>query len=121
MRGEHVLLLADKTGRTSQVKGSELVRSLSGYARPPALVHLSGSWSVPTGLALAEAGVQAVLVMNGNISKRTYQRFAPSFLSELLVDGNPARAAAVARLAVHDQADWWVPALFTRLRETNLW
>jgi hypothetical protein len=120
-RGEPVLYLTDEQGGARPVRGGELVKHLSGYGRLPNLLHITGSWSVPTGLALAEAGAPAVMVMNGNISKRTYRAFSAAFLRELLVDANPARSAAVARSTVQDRPDWWVPVLFTRLRDPRLW
>ena len=68
------------------------------------------------GPRLAEAGVPAVLAMQGNISVATISRFMPVFFRELQRDGQIDRAMAAARAAVRDRHDWWAPALFMRLR-----
>ena len=109
-------------------KLADLLRSLD--ARRPRLVVLSSCTSAGNGYAdalaalgslLAQAGVPAVLAMQGQISVATIERFAPVFFRELLRDGLADRALAAARLAVRDQSDWWMPVLYTRLREGRIW
>ena len=68
------------------------------------------------GPRLAEAGVPAVLAMQGDISMETVSRFMPTFFHELQRDGQIDRAMAAARGAIRDRHDWWAPALFMRLR-----
>jgi hypothetical protein len=68
------------------------------------------------GPALAQAGVAAVVAMQGNISMTTAAEFLPRFFRELATDGVVDRAMAHARSAVKDQPDWWVPVLFSRLK-----
>jgi hypothetical protein len=51
----------------------------------------------------------------------TMTRFMPEFFSQLRQDGLIDRAMAVARGAVRKRPDWWMPALFTRLKSGRLW
>ena len=73
------------------------------------------------GPRLAEAGVPAVLAMQGDISMETVSRFMPTFFHELQRDGQIDRAMAAARGAIRDRHDWWAPALFMRLRSGRIW
>jgi hypothetical protein len=59
--------------------------------------------------------------MQGNVSVETVNRFMPVFFAELQRDGQIERAVAAARGAVRERLDWWVPALYTRLRSGRLW
>ena len=70
------------------------------------------------GPRLAGAGVATVIAMQGNVSMETASLFATKFFAELQDDGVVDRAAAAARRSLRDQnrPDWWVPALFSRLR-----
>ena len=70
----------------------------------------------PLGPQLARAGIAAIVAMQDDVSMRTAQEFLKTFFAELDVDGVVDRAVAVARLAVADEADWWVPVLFSRLK-----
>ena len=63
-----------------------------------------------------EAGIPAVVAMQGNVFMTTVARFMPTFFAELQRDGQIDRAMAVARGAVRDAPDWWAPTLFMRLR-----
>jgi hypothetical protein len=73
------------------------------------------------GPRLAQAGIPAVLAMQGNISMETVARFMPEFFKTLLKDGQIDQAMAAARLAVRDRYDWWIPVLFMRLRDGRIW
>jgi hypothetical protein len=73
------------------------------------------------GPKLAEAGIPAVLAMQGNVSMETVARFMPVFFQELQRDGQIDRAMAVARGAVRERPDWWMPVLFMRLKSGRLW
>ena len=64
------------------------------------------------GPRLAQAGIPAVIAMQGNVTMRTVGTFMPVFFRELQVDGRIDRAVAVARGAVRDWDDWWMPVLF---------
>jgi hypothetical protein len=133
---EPVLLLVDPDGHAAPMLGSELVAQLRDLSRLPRLVFLASCQSAGAGeerssadagvLAalgprLAEAGVPAVVAMQGNITMTTAATFTSAFFRSLDEDGLVDRATAVARSAVRDRPDWWAPALFMRLKSGRLW
>jgi hypothetical protein len=70
---------------------------------------------------LAEAGIPAVLAMQSKISMETIAGFMPVFFGELQDHGYIDRAVAVARGAVRQRPDHWMPALFMRLKSGRIW
>ncbi len=72
------------------------------------------------GPRLVEAGVPAVMAMQGRVTMQTVARFMPVFFEELRRDGSIDRAVAAARRAVRKRPDWWVPVLYTRLESGRL-
>ena len=72
------------------------------------------------GPRLAEAGVPAVIAMQGNVTMKTAAAFMPVFFQELRRDGLVDRAMSVARGAVRDRPDWWMPVLFMRLKSGRI-
>jgi len=136
IEGRPQLWLEDEAGDVAVVAGSELVTRLRELRQRPRLVALASCQSAGTGdearssdegaLAalgprLAEAGIPAVLAMQGNVAMQTVAQFMPVFFQELQRDGQIDRAMAVARGAVRERPDWWMPALFMRLRSGRLW
>jgi hypothetical protein len=136
VRDEPVLLLCDEDGRPAPMLGSELIYQLRDLGQLPRLVYLASCQSAGAGAdqrsadagvlaalgpRLAEVGVPAVVAMQGNISMTTAAEFAEAFFRSLDQDGVVDRATAVARSAVRERPDWWVPALFMRLRSGRLW
>ena len=134
--GELQVLLEDAAGRVHRVPGVDLVDALRDLQRLPRLVVLAScqsaggseeAWSddqgalAALGPRMAEAGVPAVLAMQGNVSMQTVATFMPAFFTELNRSGQIDRAMAVARRAVQDRPDWWVPVLFMRLRSGRFW
>lgn len=134
--GRAVLFLEGDDGKTARVMGAELVRRLYDLEQRPRLVVLASCQSAGVGgepstidgapLAslgprLAEAGVAAVLAMQGPVRMRTVARFMPVFFRELTTDGMIDRAVAVARGAVDDPGEAWRPALFMRLKRGRVW
>jgi hypothetical protein len=132
------LWLQDETGQVAVTGGDELAERISELVEPPRLVVLAscesaGSEQVSTSnklaagelvtLAprLAEAGVPAVLAMQGKISMETVKKAMPVFFAELLKDGQIDRALAVARGSVRERPDSWMPALFRRLKGGKIW
>jgi hypothetical protein len=73
------------------------------------------------GPRMVEAGVPAVLAMQGRVSMQTMAQFIPVFFQELDRDGQIDRAMTLARRAVRHRHDWWVPVLFMRLRSGRFW
>ena len=120
----------EETGDASRVSGRELVERIQDLAQPPRLVVLASCQSAGNGTAdalaalgprLVEAGVPAVLAMQGNVSIETVTLFMPVFFSELQRDGQIDRALAVARGAVRNCPDNWAPVLYMRLRSGRVW
>jgi hypothetical protein len=135
-RGEPQLLLETSTGTVDRVPASALTERLHDLRRRPRLVVVASCQSAGSGedprsddggaLAalgprLAEAGIPAVLAMQGNVSLRTMAEFVPVFFEELRRDGQIDRALAVARSRVRSRPDWSVPVLFMRLKSGRIW
>jgi len=136
IESEAWLWLEDATGKTRRVAASELIQQMRELRNVPALVVLASCQSAGSGddartsdagaLAalgpgLAEAGIPAVLAMQGDVTIATVAEFMPVFFRELQRDGQIDRAVAVARGAIRDRTDWYVPVLFMRLRGGSLW
>jgi hypothetical protein len=130
VKGEPWLWLEDDAGQVARASGNELATRIQELAERPRLVVLASCQSAGTGAGdaltalgprLAEAGIPAVLAMQGNISMETVARFMPQFFSQLQRDGQIDRALAVARGAVRERDDAWMPALFTRLKSGRIW
>jgi hypothetical protein len=125
--------LEDAQGNVDVVSFRDFASLLSGLPEPPRLVLLvapqgagDGGWeaisrggalSAAMGAILTEAGVPAVLAMQGSVTSQTLSQFMPRFFDELWRDGQIDRAMAAARAAarMEGRPDWWVPVLFTRL------
>ncbi len=128
--GEPQIFLDDGQGRVTCIRGEDVVAHIADLPIRPRLVLLSSCQSAGDGshnaLAslgprLATAGIPAVIAMQGPLSIATNTTFAPAFFQELHRDGRIDRALAAARQTIADQPDWWVPALFTRLRSGRIW
>ena len=130
------LWLEDEAGQTHRVSGAAFADHLRELAQQPRLVVLVSCQSAGTGqdteadeegvLAatgprLAEAGVPAVIAMQGNLKMKTAAEFLPAFFQELQRDGQIDRAIAAARGVVREELDWWMPVLFMRLKSGRLW
>jgi hypothetical protein len=125
VQGEPWLWLEDESGRTHRVAGDEFVTRLQELQQCPRLVVLASCQSAGVvaalGPRLAEAGIPAVLAMQGNVTMQTVDQFMPVFFQELQRDGQLDRAIAVARGAVRERPDWWMPVLFMRLKSGRIW
>lgn len=133
--GEPQLLLEGEDGTAVRVGGAELLARLAELPVLPRLVVLASCQSgfgddatsvdggalAGLGPRLAEIGVPAVVAMQGNVSMATVAAFMPAFFAELDRDGQIDRAMAVARGAVRERPDWWMPVLFMRLKSGRLW
>lgn len=132
------LCLQKEDGTASWESGEKLAHRISDMRQPPRLVVLASCQSAGTGrqiatgdenslsqVALAQhlaaAGVPAIIAMQGNISMTTVETMMPVFFGELLEDGRIDRAMTVARGAVQERPDFWMPALFLRLRLGCIW
>jgi hypothetical protein len=128
--GAPQLWLERDDGTAAVVDGADLVLRIGELALRPLLVVLVSCQSAGRGAEdvaaalgprLVAAGVPAVLAMQGQISMATAATFTPALFAALRVDGRIDRAVTEARAAVRDRPDWWMPVLFTRLREGRIW
>ncbi len=130
-----LLYLEDEDGKTAPTAAADLAERVAELERPPRLVVLASCESGATdeGAAvgeaaqsslaplLADAGVPAIVAMQGRISMATIEKAMPIFFARLLEDGQIDRAMAIARGAVRDRPDSWMPALYLRLKNGRLW
>jgi len=111
------------------IPGTDLVQRIRELDQRPRLVVLASCQSAGKGGVglsglgprLAEAGVPAVVAMQGNIFMNTASEFMKRFFTELLADGQIDRAMSVARGDVRNNNDYWMPVLFLRLRSGRIW
>ncbi len=133
------LFFQEEDGRGRWIAGEKLARGLAELlpAQVPRLAVLASCDSAGTGDAfdtagkpaaqsslaplLADAGVPAILAVQGKISMATVAHAMPVFFRELLRDGRIDRALAVARAEVGERADGWMLALFLRLKRGCIW
>jgi hypothetical protein len=129
------LCLEDENGRAAIVPGTELVTRLSELKQRPRLVVLASCQSAGTGAEgqstdggvlaalgprLAKVGILAVVAMQGSVTMRTIGAFMPVFFKALQEDGQIDRAMAVARGAVRDWEDWWMPVLYMCVKQGRI-
>ncbi len=134
--GESWLWLEQPDGTALRVAGNELVLRLRELQQRPRLVVLASCQSFGSGSSarsddkgvlatlgprLAEAGIPAVIAMQGNITLQTVAGFMPTFFEALRRDGQVDAALAEARSAVRDRPDAWIPVLFMRLKSGRIW
>ena len=122
-----ILYLENEAGQTDLVTAERLLGGVRAAAIPPLLINLTTCESGRTDGFLplaprlvAEAGAQVVLAMNGPIQVATARLFTRQFYRRLLEHGLVDLAANEARAQIHDQADWGVPVLFSRLTDNRL-
>lgn len=130
VKGEGWLFLQGEDGRVARVSAGQLVSFIHDLGTKPRLIVLASCQSAGRGSGqalqalgprLAEAGVPAVIAMQGSVSMDTVARFMPVFFSELQKEGGIDRAASVARGMVREAHDFWMPALFMRLKSGRIW
>jgi len=130
IKDEAWLWLEDGQGNVARVSGAKLAEGFRDLPQCPRLVALvscqgagsgTGETLAALGPRLAQAGVPAVLAMQGNLSMETAAQFMPVFFKELQQHGELDRALAVARGAVRERPDCWMPVLFMRLKSGQLW
>lgn len=134
--GVPAVLLQDADGSMKIVRGEELATRIGQLQVGPRLVVMASCESAGDGgsdsersqtaqstlaARMADAGVAAVLAMQGLITMATIETMMPVFFTELLRDGQIDRALAAARGTVAKRADAWMPALFMRLRNGKIW
>jgi hypothetical protein len=137
---ESWMWLEDDQGKSARISGVDLVTRIKELHQRPRMVVLAscqsagndsssdgdpdkrkGGTIAALGPRLAEAGIPAVIAMQGNISMQTIEEFMPLFFHELQQDGQIDRAMTVARGAIRSRPDYWMPALFMRLKSGKVW
>lgn len=136
LANDPLIYLEKEDGSTGVVKGSDVIGRLKELFVMPRLFVLASCQSAGSGESastgdegvlaalgprLAEAGIPAVLAMQGNITIITLTKFMPVFFMELNRDGQIDRAMAVARGAVRERHDATIPVLFMRLKSGLIW
>jgi CHAT domain-containing protein len=128
------LWIEDDDGTAAPLKGEDLVDRLRKLSISPRLIVLASCESAGQGVVedaggaltalgprLIQAGVSAVVAMQGKVAMSTAQPFMERFFQQLQAQGQIEEAMAVARGDVKDQIDWWMPVLFSRLRGGYFW
>jgi hypothetical protein len=130
VKQEPWLWLENDDGKVARISGTDLVIRLKELAQRPRLVVLASCESAgksagealsALGPRLAQAGIPAVIAMQGKITMDTVAQFMPVFFTELQRDGQIDRAMAVARGAVRQRPDHWMPVLYMRLKTGRIW
>ena len=118
IEGKPLVYLENDAGNVERVDGAELATRLSELNQRPRLVVLASCESAGGGAEpgstdegvlaalgprLAEAGIPAVVAMQGSITMQTAGKFLPAFFQELQKDGQLDRAMAVARGEVRNE------------------
>lgn len=126
-----LLCLEDDDGYAAHVPGSVLAEMLAQLTQPPLLAvvmacegggvsHQEGALAA-LGPRLALAGLGGVVAMQAKLSTGAARAFLPALFRELTIDGSIDRAVSVGRAALRNGNEWWVPALWLRMREGLLW
>ena len=132
LKGQSWLWLEDESGQVQRISADELIAQIRLLDNPPLLAVLiscesagSGEGKVLQALGpqICEAGVPAVVAMQGKISIESAERSMPVFFERLQHGGevDQALAAARATLLAFDAPDLWMPALFMRLKDGCIW
>ena len=128
--GEPRIWLQNDEGRAAITSAEEIVQRIKELQNQPRLVVLASCQSAGKGSGdilqafgprLAQAGVPAVIAMQGNISMESVKKCMPVFFAELYKDGQIDRALAVSRGTIRDAHDYWMPVLFMRLKSGKIW
>ncbi|MEV4144084.1 CHAT domain-containing protein [Amycolatopsis sp. NPDC049691] len=126
------LLLEKADGTGDVVDARRLAERVQAVGNKPTLAMLASCQSAAAsegngvtsdsgalaglGPRLAEAGVPAVVAMQGDITMVTAQTFVSVFFDAFRTEPVVDWAMAKARAAVRQRRDWWAPVLFSRLR-----
>ena len=132
-----LLYLQNDAGKTEAVNAAKLTARIKDLAELPRLVVLAscdsgkgdgaspddGEPAAHAAFApqLADAGVPAILAMQGQITMETVEAAMPIFFRELVKDGQIDRALAAARGIVRDRPDRWMLGLYLRLNRGRVW
>jgi hypothetical protein len=131
-----LVYLEHNDGTCAPTRVEDFVNALKDLPHLPRLVVLAscesaGSGEVPQipdpmltafGPRLVQAGVPAVVAMQGRIKIKTAQTFLQTFFGQIREHGVLDKAMAIARYKVRDEEyHWWRPVLFMRLRSGSIY
>jgi len=116
-------------GRYRPVAGDDLVQLVTRQEHRLLLVVLASCQGAgdthqmlaAIGPRLAQAGVGAVVAMQGNVPMELVAELTPRLFTELQRDGHIDRALAAARAALSADTPWWMPTLWMAVRDGALW
>jgi hypothetical protein len=122
-----LIFLEEENSTVTDPDAGRLIARVRDLTQPPSVVFLSSCQSAGAesadggalaalGPKLSEAGVPAVIAMQGNITMPTAGDFAIAFFESFRQDGIVDQAVAEARGRIRERPDWWMPVLFSRLR-----
>ncbi|MCP4543646.1 MAG: CHAT domain-containing protein [Chloroflexi bacterium] len=131
-RGQAMLYLQDEEAYTAVVPDEDFTAMLQRLSQPPRLVFLTACQSAKPsttrsylglGPKLVEAGVPAVVAMQGTIGIATARKLAQAFYGRLAEHGlvDCAMNEARSQLLTAKRPDAAVPVLFMRLKSGQLW
>jgi hypothetical protein len=129
-KGEPFLWLEDNDRKVDRQSGADLIDRLHELRQIPRLVVLASCESAAAsesgaltalGPRLVEEGVPSVIAMQGKISMNTIEEFMPVFFKTLMQTGEIDRSMTVARGAVRERHDFWMPVLYMRLKDGSIW
>ncbi|QDT50541.1 CHAT domain protein [Symmachiella dynata] len=130
------LWLEDDEGDADVVSAAALAVRLNEVANLPKLAVLVSCESAGSGddglyggqgaLAacgprLVQAGIPAVVAMQGSVSMETMSDFLPAFFKSLRDSGQIDLAMSRGRAAIREKHDSWMPVLLMRLNAGRLW
>ena len=130
IEGQPRLWLEREDGTADVVDGRDLALRVRELRHKPLVAvliscqsagHDAEDVAAALGPQVVAAGIPAVVAMQGHLTMTTAARFTPALFASLSTDGRIDRAMSEARAAVRDRPDWWMPVLFTRLREGRMW
>lgn len=130
VNGEPRVWLENDEGKAAITSAEEIVTRIKELEHQPRLIVLASCQSAGKGAGealqalgpkLAQAGVPAVIAMQGSVTMESIKKFMPVFFSEIQKDGQIDRAMAVARGNIRDAKDYWMPVLFMRLKSGKIW
>ncbi|HMQ33127.1 MAG TPA: CHAT domain-containing protein [Chloroflexaceae bacterium] len=127
-----VLFLEREDGAAQPLGAGRLVSALADLprSRRPSLVVLGsclsagdpyGDTTGALGPLLARAGIPAVVAMQGYVPVQLVERLMPAFFAALRDGGVVDRALALARAALDEESDWWLPVLYSSLGDGRIW
>jgi hypothetical protein len=135
--GKPLLYFESANRELEEVDGVLLAQAIAGMREPPPTLVVFGScesagkgnacenleegFLASIGAHMIAAGVPAVIGMQGAIEQSINQDFYGPFFRDLFQEGQVEHATAIARNAIRDTKQWWMPALLLSKEDGQLW